>query len=182
MPILHRLIPRLLLLISLSILLPFSPAAHAQVPKGDLFFGYSRTGSDTFYPNVGGLNGWEGTAHFKIGRPFLGIEGDVAHYGLGADSAVPRTTTVLFGPRVTVKAIGIHLFAHGLVGGQHSANSAANTPVSGGSLAYALGGGVDAPLAPFFAWRIQLDRLSAPTVSPAGGNPVRFTTGIVFRF
>src|SRR6266852_2270522 len=104
-------------------LLAFSPSANAQLRNHDVFFGYSRTGTDTFYSNVGGLNGWEGALHIHL-RPFFGAEGDVAHYGLGASASVPRTTTVMFGPRVSVKALGVNLFVHGLVGGEHSANSA----------------------------------------------------------
>ena len=92
------------------------PAAQAQLPKGDLFFGYSRTGSDVFYPNVGGLNGWHAAGSLKV-APFISADADVAHYGLGAESAVPRTTTYLFGPRVTVGAMGFRVFAHGLIGG-----------------------------------------------------------------
>jgi hypothetical protein len=170
------------LLIFPALLLSSPSTARAQVPKGDLFFGYSRTGSDTFYPDVGGLNGWEATGHVRIKKPFLGFEGDVAHYGLGADSSVPRTTTVLFGPRVTLAAAGIKIFGHGLLGGEHSANNDSNLPISGGTFAYALGLGADLPLAPFFAWRVQVDRLSAPSQSPSGATHARFTTGIVFRF
>ncbi|HEU5351670.1 MAG TPA: hypothetical protein VFU55_08740 [Terracidiphilus sp.] len=172
---------RTLLPLSLSALfLPALPAA-AQLPKGDLFAGFSRTANDTFYPNVGGLNGWEASGYLKIHKPFLGVEADVSHYGIGADSTVPRTTAVLIGPRITVGALGIHFFAHGLVGGEHSANSG-GLSISGGAFAYALGGGVDFPLAPFFGWRIQGDRISAPSIAPPGGTEARFSTGLVFRF
>lgn len=74
-----------ILLVYSFIPLSFAPSVQAQVPKGDVYLGYSRTGTDTFYPNVGGLNGWEGALHIKLHKPFLGIEGDVAHYGLGAN-------------------------------------------------------------------------------------------------
>jgi hypothetical protein len=160
----------------LTILL--SPAAHALGPKGDAFFGYSRTGSDIFYPNTGGLNGWEGALHLHTG-PFLGVEGDVAHYGLGANPAVPRTTTVLFGPRVTVGGLGLKAFVHGLVGGQHSAN---NNGISGGAFTYAIGGGVDVPVAPMLKWRFAIDRLSAPTRSSGSGTEARFSTGLALHF
>lgn len=169
-----------LLLVFSFILLAFSTDARALGPKGDAFLGYSRTGSDTFYPNVGGLNGWEGAVHLKM-KPFLGVEGDVAHYGLGANSAVPRTTTVLFGPRVTAGVAGVKLFAHVLGGGEHSANSG-GLPISAGSVAWAYGAGVDFPIAPFFAWRVAVDHLSAPSASPGSGTHARFSTGLVFRF
>ncbi len=172
---------RFLVLILFFPVLAIAPAAAASIRNHDAFFGYSRLGSDAFYPNVGGLNGWEGALHIHL-HPFFGVEGDVAHYGLGANAAVPRTTTVLVGPRVSVKAVGINLFVHGMVGGEHSANGNVGTHVSGGGLAYDFGGGLDWPIAPFFAWRVSADRISAPTVSPSGGTPARFNTGLVFRF
>jgi hypothetical protein len=170
-----------LFLISLCILFAFPGAATAQLRNHDAFFGYSRMGSDAFYPNVGGLNGWEAALHIHL-HPFFGVEGDVAHYGLGADSEVPRTTTVLVGPRISVKAIGVNLFVHGLIGGEHSSNNSSNTPISGGAFAYDLGGGVDLPIFPFFAWRFSADHINAPSQSPSDGTKARFNTGLVFRF
>ena len=181
MPIPQRLLRISFLLACSAILLSAAPAALAQIPGGDVFFGYSRLGSDAFYPNVGGLNGWEAAAHFKV-MPFIGLEGDVAHYGVGADAVIPRTTTFLAGPRVSVGALGLKVFAHGLIGGEHSANSAGAVRISENSFTYALGAGADIPLLPFFAWRIQGDRISAPSLSPKGGTQARFTTGLVFRF
>lgn len=181
MPIPRRLFRTSFLLACSAILLSAAPVALAQIPKGDIFLGYSRLGSDAFFPNVGGLNGWEAAAHFKV-MPFIGLEGDVAHYGVGADAVIPRTTTFLAGPRVSVGALGLKVFAHGLIGGEHSANSGGAVRISENSFTYALGAGADIPLLPFFAWRIQGDRISAPSLSPNGGTQARFTTGIVFRF
>jgi len=161
-------------------MLAFPSPGYAAGPSADVFFGYSHLGSDTFYSNVGGLNGWQLAVNYKV-KHLVGIEGDVSRYGLGADSSVPRTTNVLFGPRLTVGAAGVKLFVHGLVGGEHSANSSSRH-ISGGAFTYALGGGVDFPLAPFFSWRVAADHLSAPTSSPSDGSHSRFSTGIVFRF
>jgi len=179
MSIPRRFASRFISAIFLAACLLAAPAAHAA--SNDVFFGYSRTGNDTFYPNVGGLNGWDAALHIHT-APFLGIEADVSHYGMGASATVPRTTSVLFGPRFTVGAAGVRIFAHGLIGGEHSANSGGGVHISGGSFAYALGGGLDVPIAPFFAWRVEGDRISAPAVSPSNGTPVRFSTGLVFRF
>jgi hypothetical protein len=177
-----RIFSSILLFLSFCVLLAAPMPAAAQLRNHDAFFGYSRVGHDAFYPNVGGLNGWEAALHIHL-HPFLGVEGDVAHYGLGANDAVPRTTTVLLGPRVSVRALGINLFAHGLVGGEHSANHEnAGVHISQGGFAYALGGGIDLPILPFFAWRLSLDHINAPTVSPSSGTKARFNTGIVFRF
>jgi hypothetical protein len=41
---------------------------------------------------------------------------------------------------------------------------------------------VDVPIAPFFAWRFSLDRITAPSEAPSGGTDARFNTGLVFRF
>jgi hypothetical protein len=112
-------------------------------------------------------------------KPFLGVEADVGQYGLGANSAVPRTTAVMAGPRLSAGTLGFTIFAHGLAGGEHSAN---NAGTSGGAFAYALGGGLDVRIAPFFAWRVAGDYLNAPTQSPATGSHSRFSTGLVFRF
>jgi hypothetical protein len=158
--------------------LVIGPQAYALGPKGDVFAGYSRTGTDAFYQGAGGLNGWEGAVHIHL-KPLLGIEGDVAHYGLGADSVIPRTTTYLAGPRVTVGALGIKIFAHGLFGGEHSSN---NQGISGNAFTYAFGGGVDLPLAPFFRWRFMVDGINAPDQSPSDGTHARFATGLVFHF
>lgn len=176
----RRLLSRLLPVAVCAVLSLAAPATHAAAAN-DVFLGYSRTGSNTFYPNTGGLNGIEGSVfiHFE---PFIGGEGDVAHYGFGASAGVPRTTTFMIGPRVTFGAAGFRLMAHGLIGGEHSANSNSGLPISNTSFAYVLGVGVDVPLVPFFAWRIQADRISAPSVSPASGTKARFGTGLVFRF
>jgi hypothetical protein len=177
MPLLRRVL--CFLLVSAAILFCSSPCARALGPKGDAFFGYSRTTSDVFYQNTGALNGWQGALHLHL-KPFLGAEADVAHYGLGADSSVPRTTTYLFGPRITFRIpLGIRLYAHGLLGGEHSAN---NSGISGGAFTYAWGGGADLPVLPFFAWRFAADHIAAPDQSPGYSNHARFSTGLVFRF
>ena len=178
MPMLRRTYRAFLLAFNLLLFVVIGLQAHALGPKGDAFFGYSRSGSDAFYPNTGGLNGWEGALHIHL-KPLLGVEGDVAHYGLGADAIVPRTTTYLLGPRVTVGALGIKLFAHGLIGGEHSSNSYG---ISGNAFTYAFGGGVDLPLAPFFLWRFMIDGINAPDQSPSTGTHARFSTGLVFHF
>lgn len=170
---------RIFLLMICSVTLLAFPAI-ARGADNDAFFGYSRLGSNAFYPNVGGLNGWEAAVQIHV-APFVGAEGDVAHYGMGANATVPRTTTVLFGPRVTVGLLGFHVFAHGLVGIAHSANSA-GASISNTSFADALGGGLDVPVLPFFAWRFAGDYLDAPSQSPPGGTHARFSTGLVFRF
>lgn len=169
------------LILAIGVVLLALPFPARAANKGDVSFGYSRTGNDTFYPNVGGLSGWDLDGQVRWKR-FIGIEGDVARYGMGANATVPRTTAVLFGPKVSFGTAGYKVFGRFLVGGEHSANSSASTPISGGALAYALGAGAEGPIAPFFAWKVQVDRISAIGQSPSTGTHVRFSTGVVFRF
>jgi len=164
----------------LFVLPTVSHAIIPLVPKADVYIGYSRLGSDAFYPNVGGLNGWQGAVNVKV-LPFVGIEGDVAQYGLGTSSDKVRTTTYLFGPRVTAGALGVRVFAHGLVGGEHSSSSG-GVSVDSSTYTYAVGGGVDLPMVPHFSWRVTGDYLKAPNLTSENGNPYRFGTGLVFRF
>ena len=173
-------LPVCLLLLSSSMLLCVSARAQGRVPKGDVYLGFTRTGNDTFYSGVGGLNGWEGALHVKLREPFIGIEGDVSHYGLGANSSTPRTTAVMVGPRITLGALGPKVFGHALLGGEHSTNRAGS--VSEGAISYALGGGLDVPIAPFFAWRVAGDYIHALGHAPPSGTQARFSTGLVFRF
>ena len=180
-PLIPRWALRICVVLTVGAILFELPVALHAANKGDISLGYSRAGSDIFYSNTPGLNGWDvdGQIYWKT---FIGIEGDAAHYGLGANSTVPRTTSVLFGPKGSVSVAGFKFFGHLLLGGEHSANSGGPTSISGGSFAYVIGAGADVPVFPFFAWRVQIDRFSAPVQSPSNGTPVRFTTGIVFRF
>ena len=152
--------------------------AYAASPKADVSFGYSRLGSNVFASNTGGLNGWEGALNVKV-KPFLGVEGDVAQYGMGAAANTAHTTLVMFGPRVTVGGMGVHVFVHALGGVDHTSNS---TGLSNTDLAIGLGGGGDVRIAPFFAIRASADYLTTPSQNRTGSAHERFSMGAVFRF
>jgi hypothetical protein len=168
-------------LISLTAIVFFASTglAHAIPPNADVWMGVSRLGANTINAGAGGQWGWQGALHVKI-KPLLGVEGDVSQYGWGSNASVPHTTMALFGPRVTVGALGVKLFVHALGGVEHSA--ASDGSLSNTAAAYAGGGGIDLPLAPFFKWRVMADYVNAPTVSPAGSAHARYSTGLVFRF
>jgi hypothetical protein len=162
-------------------------AAAQGVPHNDVFLGYTRTGSNTFYAGSGALSGVDGAVFIHLSpfahvTPLVGIEGDLSYFGLGGSASSPHTTTFMAGPRLSVGLGSFRIFAHGLAGGEHSANSAGAAPISDTSFVYALGVGVDVPLMPLFAWRVQADRINAPSVSPSSGTEARFSTGLVFRF
>ena len=166
------------LLLLVLALLP--AAACALGPGGDLYFGYSRSGANNFIANAPAENGWEAAGHIHF-IPFVGAEVDVAHYGMGAASDQPRTTTALVGPRVTVGLAGIHVFAHGLVGIAHSYSVGGPLSYSKTPLAGDIGAGADFHLLPFFGWRVVGDYVTT-TDSPSNASHYRFGTGLVFRF
>ena len=163
--------------------------AMAQLPKGNVFFGYSYIRSDAFVPslnNNANLNGWEGSLEGKV-FPYIGIVADLSgHYG-GQDFNFGRVDgsvyNFLFGPRVSVGVGKLTPFAHVLVGAGHvSASSrAAAFSTSDTSFADAIGGGVDYKLIPAVAWRFQGDLLQTRFFSDTQNN-FRFSTGIVVHF
>lgn len=168
---------RMVLLLVLGGLMA-SARAHGLGPKADVFLGYSRLGNNVFSSGAGSLNGWEGALNVKV-KDFVGMEGDVAQYGIGAAPTAPHTTVAMFGPRVTVGGLGVHLFVHALAGVDHNSNS---TGLSQTDLAIGLGGGGDLRIAPFFALRVSADYLATPTFSHADDQHERATAGLVFRF
>jgi len=168
--------------LALCLLIPHARASDHSASNHsiDVFLGYSRMGANDFYPNVGGLNGWDGAMHVKFER-FAGIEGDVSRFGYGANATIPRTTSVMAGPRLTLGVLGVKVFAHALAGVEHSANSS-GLPISGTALDVAAGGGADFKILPFFSWRLAADYLAAPTQETSSATHARFSTGIVFHF
>jgi hypothetical protein len=111
------------LVVFLGILLAFAPAAHALGDKADVYFGYSRVGANLYGPYTPGMNGWQAAAHVKP-IPFVGVEGDVSHYGGSVGAGSAHATLIMFGPRVTAHAAGFSVFAHGLAGNVHYSSSA----------------------------------------------------------
>ena len=91
------------------------PAAQAKGIKGDVNFGYSRSGANLYVVYTPGMNGWQVGAHIKP-IPFVGIQGDVSHYSQNSGGFSQQVTLAMFGPRVTVHAAGFSVFAHGLGG------------------------------------------------------------------
>ena len=158
--------------------LALAPRARAIGPHGDVFVGYSQP---TDYDSTG----WEASVHFKI-RRFVGIEGNVSGFDYGAGATTPVTYAYLVGPRVSVTALRVTVFVHGLVGGaKPSGGTIDGDPEPHGGFLYALGGGLDFPVISRLKWRVSGDYLSAPSVhssNPNTGQIGRISTGPVFRF
>jgi hypothetical protein len=165
--------------------------AFAQIPKANIFIGYSYMSADI--PNASSrknLNGWEGSIEGKV-LPFLGIVADGSgHYGttqvpacafpVGSSGPCAPVNgnlyTALFGPRVSASLLGIRPFAHFLVGAADISGVSSDF-----SFASAVGGGVDLKLAPIIGWRFQGDYIHTHFSGVPQGH-ARISTGIVFRF
>jgi len=170
-------------------LLSFLGSAFAQIPKANIFVGYSYMTADL--PNISGrqnLNGWEGSLEGKV-LPFLGIVADGSgNYGKtqtpicplppgGSCAPVNGTIfTALFGPRVSASFHGVRPFAHFLVGAADIGGVSSDF-----SLAEAVGGGVDFKIAPILGWRFQGDYIHTHFSGQPEGH-ARISTGVVFRF
>lgn len=173
-------------------LLICATVASAQIPGGNVFFGYSYYNTDlSSNVNRTSANGWEASVEGKI-IPFLGIVADFdAHYGsqnfvsvcaFGGVCSVNANFTennYLFGPRVSISVAKLRPFAEALVGAGHvSVNNGFGTDTS---FAEAIGGGIDYKIFHLLAWRLQGDYVGTHLLG-ARQNSARVSTGIVVRF
>jgi hypothetical protein len=162
--------------VALFVLLMASFAA-AQIPSGNVFFGYSHT-STNFAPGEStGLNGWDGSVEGKV-LPLLGLVADLSGvYG----SYNTSEYNFLFGPRLSFSVSKFRPFVHALIGVGHVSAGPSDASTSSTYFADALGGGLDYHLIPLISWRLQLDALQTRSFSTSQSN-VRFSTGIAIHF
>jgi len=157
-----------------------SLAASAQIPKGNVFIGYSYNRADLNGGGHANLNGWDGSLEGKV-LPWVGIVADLSgHYG-SPSGVSTKEYNFLFGPRVSVSVGKIRPFAHFLFGASHITGSASGVSLSDTSFGTALGGGVDYKLLTAVGWRVQLDYLQTRFFSHTQ-NDFRFATGLVLNF
>jgi opacity protein-like surface antigen len=170
--------------------LAFSALASAQVPAGNVFFGYSYGHTGLSGNGNTGLNGWEGSLEGKI-IPFVGIVADL-NGQYGSTSSFPTSNgslvhvsaseyNFLFGPRVSVSVKRFRPFAQALVGVSHVGASGSGYSASDTALGYALGGGLDYKVWGPLGWRFQGDFLQTRFFGTTQ-NDGRFSTGIVLHF
>jgi opacity protein-like surface antigen len=185
--------------------------AVAQLPGGNIFFGYSYDHATAAAPAVPadaggvfasgstGLNGWNASAEMKF-LPLLGLVADFSgHYGSQTVTSVcgfiatpcltvrePMDVTAyhfLVGPQLSFTVGRIRPFAHALFGAGHLSESASVRPFSASdsAFAYAIGGGIDYRLPGPLRWRVQGDFLRDRFFGPTQNN-FRFSTGPVLHF
>jgi opacity protein-like surface antigen len=175
-------------------------AAAAQVPKGNIYFGYTYYSTDLSL-NRGGLNGFQATLEGKL-VPMLGIVADfTGHYGSlnfpvfcslctspTTASANAHQYEVMFGPRVSFPVGKLRPFAEFEVGVGHvstSGGAAASNLLTGflpdTSYATALGGGLDYKIFSHLAWRLEGDYVRTHFFDAAQNN-YRLSTGLAVHF
>ena len=179
------------------VLMLLTTAAAAQVPKGNVFFGYSYVSADLGSSGRDNLNGWNGSLEGKM-LPWVGIVADISsHYGshdftgiceaiIGCNPPViihanATVRSFLFGPRVSVSVGKLTPFAHALFGVAHISASASGFSTSDTSFGTALGGGIDYRLIHGVGWRVHGDLLQTRFFSRTQDN-FRLSTGIVLHF
>jgi hypothetical protein len=162
-----------------ALLFSLAPVAQAKSPKADAYFGYSRVGANLYSPYTSGMNGWQFAAHVKP-MPFLGIEGDLSHYGANVGAGTQHATLIMFGPRVTVHGAGFSVFAHGLAGNAHfSSNAVAGlSGISYDAVSYALGAGADIPVFLSLKLRVTGDYLGNTDAPPSSYSPSHYRIGV----
>lgn len=178
---------------ALFVLLLFAGLASAQVPNGNVFFGYSYYNTDLSSIDRANTNGWEASVEGKI-IPFLGVVADFdSHYGsqnfpILCPVGSPGNCTVnagitehnyLFGPRASISVGRFRPFAEAMFGGAHI--DVNNGVGSDTSFATAVGGGLDYKIIKPVAWRFQGDYIHTSFFNTTQNN-VRISTGIVLRF
>lgn len=198
---------RLALVVVLIGILP--AAAQAQLPSGNVFFGYSYAHATLATPaplpdqggivssGSSGLNGWDAAVEGKF-LPFVGLVADFSgHYGSQTvttvcgfvSQCVPTHLNMnatmynfLLGPQISVSIGKVRPFARALFGAGHlSETTAGPSSASSTGFAYALGGGIDYRLLGPLRWRLQADFLQDRFFSGTQQN-LRFSTGPVLHF
>lgn len=177
----------------LGLLLATLPAAAQDLPRAEVFGGYSY-----LRVNPGGgvdginLNGWNASVAGNLNNWF-GVVGDFSgHYGTPDISGLAvevRQHSYTFGPRFSYRQTDrVTPFAHALFGASNVRLRAPGTPTdSETALAVILGGGVDVKANDSIAVRVvQADyfmtRFEGPTGSTESQHNLRLSFGVVFRF
>jgi opacity protein-like surface antigen len=170
----------------------FAGMAAAQVPSGNVFFGYSyeNTNSSTLNLDLdrANLHGWEASLEGKM-LPWIGIVADFSgHYGSQSFSTTGGTINVtgheqevLFGPRVSIPVGKFTPFAEGMIGLAHIHTGGTLPGPSNTSFASALGGGLDYRLIKPVALRVEGDYIHTSFFSTTQNN-LRLSFGVVLRF
>jgi hypothetical protein len=184
----------LVLITLLFSLRPLCSQERSHAWEEEWYAGYGfLSGSFNDYAEFSGtpMNGWDAalTVHAK-GRLSLSFAA-LGFYATNLDAS-QFEHSLLVGPHWSRHAGKESLFVHGLIG-MGFINSGAipydnSSPRSNVAFAVLAGGGLDTPISPHLAWRVEGDYLRSQYQSNSNqihnlrGNFAHFTTGIVLRF
>ncbi len=172
-------------LIALLALFPLVALAD-DTPKAEVFGGYQFThfGSSGASEN---FNGWNASVTGNVNKTF-GVTGDFSGSYKTISGVSVKAYTYTFGPTISLNHEGtVNPFVHALFGGAHLSGSISSGGFSGSAstnaFTMAMGGGIDAKVAPRIAVRlIQADWVYFHFQGQSFSNNVRVSTGLVFRF
>jgi len=175
----------------------FGVAAQAQdIPKFDIFAGYSYVRENPSTPKVGSysLNGGSASVAYNVNSWLSGVA-DFGGYHNGSILGTHTDgtlSTYMFGPRVSFRRVRrMTPFAQALFGVAHESGSLSGSTTttinSNNAFATSIGGGVDYSLSHRFLLRpLQVDylltRFSETGLGTQSQNNLRVSTGVVFRF
>jgi hypothetical protein len=161
--------------------------AASDVPKAELFGGYSFLHTGSGISNVSGYNsnGWDAALTVNVNK-YFGITADMNGEYKTINQVKANIHNFLFGPEIAFRAPKAKPFVHALFGIGHATGSTsfAGTSVSSSENAFttAMGGGLDVSVAPLISVRLgQLDYVR----TQFGGdsqNHMRFAAGVVLTF
>lgn len=155
------------------------PAAAQDIPRVQVFAGYSYTRFDTpsfGFSNPSGLNGYTFSPAFNLIHGF-GVAAELSgQYGSNLN-----LRDIAVGPQFLYPRGKMLFFGHVLIGDARSLVQVGNGEEDT-ARAVALGGGMDLDISSRFAFRvIQVDYLRT-TLFAEKQNNVRFSTGLVYRW
>jgi len=173
----------------------------------DVFGGYALTRYDDtqgYTDRHIGQNGWEAAVNVNLTKNIAVVSDFGGNYGTHRQPPFTQFTclmcpitfpgtlvntkiyTYMFGPQVSAPFKVVTPFGHALFGRGHIHQEFVGVPLpqalSNSGFAYALGGGVDANITKWLAWRVQGDYLRTSFYFNDSQTNFRAATGAVFRF
>jgi hypothetical protein len=160
-------------------LLPGLPSSAQEVPRLQVFGGYSHLRFDSTklgFADYSNLNGGKIGLTFNV-TPYFGVVGEVA----GGWQSPLKVYDGLVGPQLSYRKWKGTVFGQVLFGKAKTHVNINGSATSSGR-AVAFGGGVDVPVTPHFSVRlIQAEYLTTHTFQTDQNN-LQLSTGLIYQF
>jgi len=157
-------------------------AAAQDVPKAELFGGYSYLRCDAEGNSDCNLNGWNASIAINANK-YLGIVGDFTGvYGTVDDSVNVKLHTFLFGPKIAFRGGRLTPFAQALFGSAHlRISDESNWSDRDNHFAMTLGGGLDINAGEYVAIRLFQMEYLLMRIDRDNRSNFKLSAGIVFK-